>query len=108
MRPYPGRNLPEDKAVYNYRLSRARRTIENAFGILAARWRIFRRPIIAAPDNVVIFTKATIALHNFLRVRESSSYCPPGFTDSEDADRNLLRGGWRDEAGNTGGMVTIG
>ena len=108
LRPYPGRNLPEDKAVYNYRLSRARRTIENAFGILAARWRIFRCPIIAAPDNVVIFTKATIALHNFLRVRESSSYCPPGFTDSEDADRNLLRGGWRDEAGNTGGMVTIG
>jgi hypothetical protein len=109
LRPYPGRNLPEDKKVFNYRLRRARRTIENAFGILAARWRIFRRPIIAEAENVVTFTKATIALHNFLRVRESSTYCPAGFSDGEDADRNVMRGGWRDEVeSSNGGMVGIG
>jgi hypothetical protein len=81
MRPFPGRFLPENLAVYNYRLSRARRIIENSFGILAARWRIFRRPIIAHPDNVTWFTKAAIALHNFLRTLEPSSYCPSGFVD---------------------------
>ena len=62
MRPYPRRNdLSYEESVYNYRLSRARRIIENSFGILASRFRIFRRPIIANVENVKTFTKATIA-----------------------------------------------
>ena len=107
LRPYPGRGLDERTAVFNYRLSRARRVIENTFGILAARWRIFRRPIIAAPDNAVIFTKAAIALHNYLRTNESSVYCPPGFTDAEDGAGHLLRGNWRHEV-DDGGLSRIG
>lgn len=34
---------------------------------LLCRWCLFQHPIIDDPKNVVIFSKATIALHNYLR-----------------------------------------
>lgn len=35
LKPYPGRQLDsEEKTVFNYRVSRCRRVIENAFGEL--------------------------------------------------------------------------
>ena len=56
------------------------------------RWRLFRRPIVSQPDRVVTYIKAAIALHNYLRTTESSVYCPPGFTDGEDGERNVIGG----------------
>ena len=107
LQPYPGKNL---ESIFNYHLSRSRRIIENSFGILAARWHIFRRPIIANTCNVVLYTKAAIALHNFLRTTESSVYCPPGFIDAEDGAGNVIDGAWRSEDGGTGtrGLEPIG
>ena len=97
LRPYPGKNLSEDRVVFNYRLSRARRIIENSFGILAARWRLFRKAIISDPNKVISYTKAAIALHNFLRTTESTIYCPPGFIDGEDGSGNIMNGSWRQD-----------
>ncbi|XP_018375723.1 PREDICTED: uncharacterized protein LOC108769313 [Trachymyrmex cornetzi] len=50
LRPYPGRGgLTPEQDIYNYRLSHARRIIENTFGIIASQWRVYRKPIIASP-----------------------------------------------------------
>lgn len=68
---------------------------------------MFRRPIIAEPENVVKFTKAAIALHNYLRTEESAVYCPPGFVDGEDGSGNLIPGLWRDGE-DPSGLVRIG
>ncbi|KAL7406359.1 hypothetical protein ABVT39_018580 [Epinephelus coioides] len=67
LRPYPGRNLSRSERIFNYRLSRARRVVENAFGILAAQWRIYHRVTRVKPDNTDWIVKATVALHSFQR-----------------------------------------
>ena len=51
--------------------------------------------MLAEPDRAVCYTKAAIALHNFLRTEESSTYCPPGFVDAEDGTGNAISGSWR-------------
>lgn len=57
----------ERKANYNYRLSRARRTVENAFGIMSQYWRIFFTPIAVLPKTVDHVIIASCLLHNLLR-----------------------------------------
>ena len=109
MRPYPGErgigggHLPEEVQVFNYRLSRARRVSENAFGILVAKWRIFRQPIMARPQTVEKVVKAACVLHNFLRRRDGLSndrqYVGTGEVDNDDGQGGPQPGTWRQHAG---------
>ncbi|XP_071574589.1 uncharacterized protein [Temnothorax nylanderi] len=72
MRPYPrSGHLNRQRKIFNYRLSRARRMIESAFGILVAKWRIYRRSIIASVSTAVKIVQATICLHNFIIQKEN-------------------------------------
>ncbi|XP_065561540.1 uncharacterized protein LOC136027974 [Artemia franciscana] len=66
MRPFPGNRLSEAQKIFNYRLSTARRLIENTFGILVQRFRIFRTEILAQPEKVKAIIIASICLHNFI------------------------------------------
>ncbi|KAJ8018792.1 Protein ALP1-like [Holothuria leucospilota] len=71
MRPYAGKGCPLDERVFNYRLSRARRIVENAFGILAARWRVFHTKISVNPALVVDIVKTTCLLHNMIQAEST-------------------------------------
>uniref|UniRef100_A0A3B4TJ97 DDE Tnp4 domain-containing protein n=1 Tax=Seriola dumerili TaxID=41447 RepID=A0A3B4TJ97_SERDU len=66
MRPFPGLNLTHQRRIFNYRLSRARMVVENAFGILSSRWRVLHRRINLHPQNVDTLVVAACILHNFL------------------------------------------
>lgn len=80
--------------IFNYRLSRARRVVENAFGILSNRFRVFARPIALGPEKVHKITPTCCALHNYL-VSRSSMYLTPTLVDRYDANENVVDGDWR-------------
>ncbi|KAB0799878.1 hypothetical protein PPYR_07758 [Photinus pyralis] len=74
LKPYPQRGLSHDKKIFNYRLSRARRIIEHAFGILANRFRVLLNPICLSPNKVEKITLACVALHNYLCTNSGQFY----------------------------------
>jgi hypothetical protein len=68
MHPYSKNSIvSNEEKVYKYRHSRARSTVENAFGILAGRWRVFLKPIETQPGIVDHVVLTACCLHNMLR-----------------------------------------
>lgn len=95
MKPYPLRGLGIDQRIFNYRLSRARRCIENAFGILSARWRILRSSLEVGVEKTIDSVAACCALHNYLLTRTSHAiYAPESFVDHE-LNGTHVPGDWR-------------
>lgn len=93
LRPYPGRNITEEQKTFNYRLSRARRVVENAFGIMAARFRICQGPIVTSLETAEKIVKAIVVLHNFLL--PEPEYCSLQFSDFISPNGNIIEGQWR-------------
>lgn len=97
LKPYAVRNLTGTQRVYNYRLSRARRIIENVFGIMSAVFRVLRSPILLSPEKACSVTKACAVLHNFLMKRNRIVYAPNNTFDRFLDDGSVIEGSWRSE-----------
>ena len=106
MKPYPTTKLTKEQRIFNYRLSRARRVVENAFGILATRFRIFRREIEMEPKGASVVVLAAVALHNFLSTEAPFAYLPKESCDWEGKDYRQHKGVWRAERAMPGGEAT--
>ncbi|KAH7699962.1 nuclease HARBI1-like protein [Aphelenchoides avenae] len=94
MKPLPGNSLTVAQRVYNIRISRARRVIENVFGIMASKWRVLLKPIETSPAAADAITKATCALHNFV-IDEDKIHSPSAQADTGLGNED--NGRWRRE-----------
>lgn len=100
LKPYPFRNQPAPNRIFNYRLSRARRIVENVFGIAANKFRVLRKPMNLKPNIATDIVLAICALHNFLLSTKESrmNYFHQGLLDMEDPNTyDIQPGSWRDE-----------
>ena len=76
-KPYPVRGLSLAQRNFNYRLSRARRIVENAFGMWAQRFRVFLTTINLRPKIVEKLVITACILHNMLRNKHPNIYRLP-------------------------------
>lgn len=89
LRPYSRNYLRDNEPnkIFNYRLSRARRVVENAFGILAARWRCFRKNLEVQPEFVDKIVLSSCCLHNMLQCTDNGF--EPEDTSTQNTDSAL-------------------
>ncbi len=77
LRPYNRQNIFQiPNKIFNYRLSRGRRVVKNAFGILANCWRIFLKPMEVQPAMADIIITAAVCLHNMLCTNTNDTVTP--------------------------------
>jgi hypothetical protein len=80
-----------ERQIFNYRHSRGRNVVENAFGLINSRFRILNTPINVKVEHVKRYIVLAIcALHNFL-CRKSSFYLSNHAVDLEDKKTHEIR-----------------
>jgi hypothetical protein len=96
--------LTRERKTFNYRLSRARRITENVFGILVARFGIFKTHINIKLDNIKDVIIASCALHSFLRRTSPDTDTPSECFDTEALQNGTVTAGLRS---NPSSMATL-
>jgi hypothetical protein len=90
------RPLTQEEIIFNYRLSRARRIIENAFGILVSRFRFLDRKLAVKLGTVNKLVSAACALYNWLVITSKAPYLSGGAIDEENNETGeIIPGRWR-------------
>ncbi|XP_060780515.1 putative nuclease HARBI1 [Neoarius graeffei] len=95
MKPYSLRGLSQEERIFNYRLSRARRVVENAFGILANRFQVILGTMQHKPETVKLIVKTCLVLHNLMRVRYPTLQNQQ-LDQPEGPEEDFVPGAWRD------------
>lgn len=67
-------------------------------GILAQRWRILFRMIVASHQKAVSLIRAICVLHNYLRSISDDMYVPAGYADAPAEEGDVAEGFWRQNA----------
>lgn len=70
MKPFAKVSLTKQRRIYNYRLSRARRIVECAFGMMAKKFRVFQVAMLVHPNVTKHIVLACCVLHNVIREKE--------------------------------------
>ena len=91
IRPYPGRRLPEDHWVFNYRLSRDQRIADNVFGILSQCGGVYQRRLQVSPATADSIIKATSILTNYLRGADGNHVEDEGADDVDGSALGAIR-----------------
>ena len=89
MKPYGRRMLTREERIANYRISRGRRVIENAFDILASRFRVMMTTIELPLETVRDVVLTCVVLHNILRSQYQGQHGGHGHGDDDAEDDNV-------------------
>jgi hypothetical protein len=94
---YLGRHPKGSKVrIFNYRIFRAHRVVENEFGLLSSVVQVLRKPKLLEPEKAQLTVMTIVYLHSFLqRCPDSSAvYILPGMFDYEE-NSQVIEGSWR-------------
>lgn len=98
MKPFSQIGLSPEKRIFNYRLSRARRVVENVFGILVSRFGVMQRAIQLSPEKAETAVLACCYIHNYLRRQSGDTYIS-GLLETENTETGtIIDGSWRTNA----------
>ncbi|CAH1971907.1 unnamed protein product [Acanthoscelides obtectus] len=76
MKPYGRNQLTNERRAFNNRLSRARKSVECAFGMIRTKFSVLSTSVCCDPENVDSIIKAMSVLHNVIRKYDGKLVVP--------------------------------